>query len=186
MAKRGRKRRVGVKREPNGRASRASGQIGNPTDVVLNARMRHFGFAPEVARGDKAGFPLGRLRLWGKVSESEYEAGLEFERVLRAYIPILRSIPPEARAGLKVRPMAELLASIRPDHVKNAEERAKQFMVELGNLDSVAYSRGRTATAIVWAVCISYEDHLGLGELEKLKKGLRKIDEVWQCSRRAA
>lgn len=186
MAKRGRKRRSGIKREPNGRASRVIGQAGDPREVVLNARMRHYQVPLETAKADRMGFPLERLRLWEKITESEYEAGLEFERVLRAFVPMLKSISPEAKAGLKVKPMAELLVSTPPDRVRNVEERAELFMEELAKLDRGTVSRGRTVSAIVWSVCMAHEECGGLCELVRLKEGLQTIHDATQSSRKAA
>lgn len=77
MAKRGRKRRQNVEREPNGRVSRKE-QAKQVKETVVEARMRQYDLKEDAAVLDLAGYSLGRLALRREVSETELEAGNRF------------------------------------------------------------------------------------------------------------
>ncbi len=83
-AKRGRPRKEGVLREPNGRVSRAKEP---PARAAQLARMRVFGLSASEALSDLAGDNLGRLHLaWKRdkadgISADQYEAAERYREV---------------------------------------------------------------------------------------------------------
>ena len=72
MAKAGRKRKNGVKRQPNGQPSRA-GSSAKIMNVALEQRRR-MGLDGAKARDQRAESPVGRLALAGRISDPEWEA----------------------------------------------------------------------------------------------------------------
>lgn len=72
MAKAGRKRKNGVKRQPNGQPSRG-GAAGKIMNVALEQRRR-MGLDGAKARDQRAESPVGRLALAGRISDPEWEA----------------------------------------------------------------------------------------------------------------
>lgn len=77
-SKRGRPRKEGVMREPNGRASRAKNP---PAKVAIENRMKRYGLTREQATDPKAETHIGRLSLKGKydgLSEDQYDAAQKF------------------------------------------------------------------------------------------------------------
>ncbi len=78
LAKRGRPKKEGVLREPNGRASRAKEP---PAKVALEARMRMHNLTKAQAMDQKAATNLGRLAMMGRaegLSQDQYEAALRY------------------------------------------------------------------------------------------------------------
>ncbi|MGU3398830.1 hypothetical protein ACLBWS_03670 [Brucellaceae bacterium D45D] len=78
QAKRGRPKKEGVLREPNGRASRAKEP---PAKVALEARMRMHNLTKAQAMDQKAAINLGRLAMMGRadgLSQDQYEAALRY------------------------------------------------------------------------------------------------------------
>lgn len=73
MAKAGRKRKQGIKREPNGQASRTATE--KPRDTVLGVRMRMYGISRQRAESNLAGFEIGRMALRGDFGK-DYQPSL--------------------------------------------------------------------------------------------------------------
>lgn len=89
MGKRGRKKMMGVKREPNGRRSRAL-DAQNEHQVAIETRQRLFGLSEQDARDQKAATVLGRLYLTGELGkkpgcDAMWEAAQDLIRLRDAY-----------------------------------------------------------------------------------------------------
>lgn len=76
-SKEGRKRKIGVKRQPNGQPYRPPA---DPREVVTIARMRQFRISKEYARKQWAGYEIGRLALRG-VFGTDSEAQMAIDAV---------------------------------------------------------------------------------------------------------
>lgn len=86
MARAGRKRKIGVKRTPSGRVSRAGAAPANMDAILL--RMKMFGLSEKDARDQKAATFIGRLNLTDKkalISNAQYDAAIEFLAVYDKY-----------------------------------------------------------------------------------------------------
>lgn len=91
-AKRGRPKKGGAHREPNGRVSRANapGEI----NVALETRARMLGVGLDKARDQKAGSFLGYLSLIGGrdgLSERQYQAAMSFKDLRNAYLMAIKA-----------------------------------------------------------------------------------------------
>ncbi len=78
MGKAGRKRKTGVKREPNGKPSRVGHRATAEQDamsVAAEYRQRVFGLSEADRMDQKAATLLGRLCLHGVISEAQWQAG---------------------------------------------------------------------------------------------------------------
>lgn len=86
MARAGRKRKEGVKREANGRASRRKVDVLDRVALedretlrpALEARVRIHGIAPEHSRDQMAGSFVGRLCMGKQISVAQYDAAMLF------------------------------------------------------------------------------------------------------------
>lgn len=96
MAKAGRKRKSGVKREPNGRSARAGS-----ADVMRSLAMSqpHRRGLGDAALDQRAESVIGRLRLAGRISEAECDAGEKLRRVRHAFMAELAGPRPVASAS---------------------------------------------------------------------------------------
>src|SRR5690606_18937220 len=82
---RGRPKKEGVMREPNGRRSRAKE---HPAKAAIDARMRIFNLTKDQAMDQKAATNLGRLAMMGRadgLSQDQYEAALRYLDVRNDY-----------------------------------------------------------------------------------------------------
>ncbi|HWK64143.1 MAG TPA: hypothetical protein VNS34_04340 [Rhizobiaceae bacterium] len=90
-AKRGRPRKDVPFREPNGRASRAEDPIDR---LAIQVRAKMLGISEQRARDQRAGSFLGYLAMLGRadgLSESQYEAALEFREVRNDYLKAIKA-----------------------------------------------------------------------------------------------
>lgn len=86
MSRPGRKRKAG-KREPNGKPSRIGHRILGEQDamsVAVDYRQRVFGIPNHAVLDQKAATMLGRLCMQGEISNTQWEAGEEWARLLNA------------------------------------------------------------------------------------------------------
>src|SRR5690242_7482375 len=71
MARAGRKRKHGVKRQPNGQPVRSQHSMEEDAmSVVIDARRRFYGLGKDNAKSDLAGYVIGRMALKGHFGES--------------------------------------------------------------------------------------------------------------------
>ncbi|QGA55882.1 hypothetical protein [Brucella sp. 2280] len=85
QAKRGRPKKEGIIREPNGRRSRAKEPAAK---VAVEARMKMFNLTKAQAMDQKAATNLGRLAMMGRVeglSQDQYEAALRYLDIRNDY-----------------------------------------------------------------------------------------------------
>ena len=100
MAKRGRPKKQGVIREPNGRAARSEDP---PSKLAIEARMKHHGLTIEDAMDQKAGDFIGRLLMAKEIKHRQYRGLEEGRRVVQNYRKAISSPAAiyEAREGLQ-------------------------------------------------------------------------------------
>lgn len=94
MARAGRKRKIGVKREPNGKPSRAGAKLSNEQEALragVEYRQRVFGVSPKDALDQKACTLIGRLCLQGVLSEAQWQAGENWLQITNAMSAALQS-----------------------------------------------------------------------------------------------
>lgn len=95
-AQRGRPRREGVDREPNGKPSRAKVDE-SAMNVALRARTRCLGVPEAMAHDQKAESPIGRLNLRGLITEAHLWAAKRYSTI---HAQRLKDI--QAKVGLAV------------------------------------------------------------------------------------
>lgn len=86
MGKPGRKRKLGVKREPNGKISRRKADVLDRIAMEdretlrpgLEARVRLHGIDPAQCRDQMAGSFVGRLCMTGHITVSQYDAAMTY------------------------------------------------------------------------------------------------------------
>lgn len=94
MARPGRKRKIGVKREANGKPSRAGVKLTNEQEnmrAAVEYRQRVFGVSAKDAMDQKACTLIGRLCLQGVISESQWQAGENWLQLTNAMSAALQS-----------------------------------------------------------------------------------------------
>lgn len=94
MARAGRKRKIGVKREPNGKPSRAGAKLSNEQEALragIEYRQRVFGVSPKDVLDQKACTLIGRLCLQGVLSEAQWQAGENWLQITNAMSAALQS-----------------------------------------------------------------------------------------------
>jgi len=96
----GRKRREGIERETNGRASRRASHA-RPIDPRETAKAQRLarGATPENALHIEHECPLGRLLISGKITRAQYDAGARFRDLDRQYRMVNGIAPPHTRAA---------------------------------------------------------------------------------------
>jgi hypothetical protein len=103
MKRPGRKRKLGVKRQPNGQPSRVSDETERKAmEVVMQARQRIYGLTEEAAKRPESGSWIGRAYLSGDVTKSvsrnQMDAFTAFEQFMAAYRAVIKS-PGRLRSG---------------------------------------------------------------------------------------
>lgn len=166
--RRGRKRSVAI-REPNGRVSRASQEQHGPVilDEVLAQRARAIGVdcmnvdakLRKAMQDEWAGYPLGRLRLLGEITDRQFRAGASYA-ILRRRWDRLAEVP-SRHAKVARLPIAsecpqdlapqviDLLALERESDMDGAWLRAKLHLRKLERL----IGQGE-AVSVLEAVCV--------------------------------
>lgn len=94
MARAGRKRKVGAKREPNGKPSRAGARLTKEQETLragVEYRQRVFGISAKDALDQKACTLIGRLCLQGVLSEVQWQAGENWLQLTNAMSAALQS-----------------------------------------------------------------------------------------------
>lgn len=108
MAKAGRKRKVLVKREPNGKPSRAGKRMTAEQENLqtgIDYRQRVFGVSARDALDQKACSLVGRLCLQGAISEAQWQAGENWLQLANAMSAALQSPRGFKTAGIAARGM---------------------------------------------------------------------------------
>ncbi len=176
MARRGRKRKPNVKRQPNGQPSRARNVMAAQTDdvksVVLDYRRRQFGLSKDQAGDPHAEWQLGRLFLNGIITEKQHEAGERFRRIAVSHRRAITNLsdpirsPPLERLGggeQEERLSAEIITRIRK---------------EFDKIDAALRDAGEAARMTVERVCLAdlplHDRQAGL-----LKRGLDALAEAY-------
>ncbi|KAA0582703.1 hypothetical protein [Azospirillum sp. Sh1] len=166
--RRGRKRSMGG-REPSGRISRADREQQGPVilDEALAQRARAMGVEcmtvdaklRKAMQDEWAGFPLGRLRLLGEITDRQFRAGASYA-ILRRRWDRLAEVP-SRHAKVARLPIAsecpqdlapqviDLLALERESDMDGAWLRAKLHLRKLGRL----IGQGETVS-VLEAVCV--------------------------------
>lgn len=183
MTKPGRPRKKG-KRYKNGRLTRAANQE-DAMETVTEARMRHYAVGRATARQPDIGFPLGRLRRRGYISQVQYEAGVKFAEAMSAYLKSKLGASGTAPA----QDMDRRGASLTEGSVQREDE-ARAYIDALAEIDRTN-ACSRSATSILWDVCLTeYSGHMDENEIGQMREGLnaiaRAIDRRQRLARKAA
>lgn len=186
---RGRKRAVGA-REPNGRLSRALAPQG-PTilDATLAQRAQAMGMGivvvdaaiREAMKDEWAGYPLGRLRLRGMITDRQFRAGTSYALLRRrwdrladcpdrharvARLPIADVVPTELAPQV-----IDMLALERESDVDGAWLRAK---LHLRGIHRLVHG---DALEVLEAVCIEEAAPSAADWLPRLRLALNVVAE---------
>lgn len=128
MARAGRKRKIGVKREANGKPSRVGKKLTNEQEAMragIEYRQRVFGVSPKDALDQKACTLIGRLCLQGVISEPQWQAGENWLQLTNAMSAALQSPrgfkTPGSGAGMSI---TEELEAAKYRAVKEAFDNA--------------------------------------------------------------
>lgn len=189
--RRGRKRTVG-KREPNGRISRADREQQGPVilDEALAQRARAMGVdcmtvdakLRKAMQDEWAGYPLGRLRLLGEITDRQFRAGASYA-ILRRRWDRLAEVP-SRHAKVARLPIAsecpqdlapqviDLLVLERESDMDGAWLRAKLHLRKLERLIGQC-----EAVAVLEAVCVEEAAPAVRDWLPLLRLGLDRVAE---------
>lgn len=179
-------------REPNGRLSRRQERqeyLEHETvSIAASARVRHLKLvdgdvsAIKQALDPMNGYVLGRLRMDGKLTERQHEAGIRYANDMARYYGLTGVQFPSARA--------QNLFAVRgsdgddSDNRKEAALRARDRKIDLvKTLESCGdINTARKVQYTVNAVCVESLDHMrNLNPLmqEWLRKGLNKLADFY-------
>lgn len=189
--RRGRKRSIGP-REPNGRISRADREQQGPVilDEALAQRARAMGVVcmtvdaklRKAMQDEWAGYPLGRLRLLGKITDRQFRAGASYA-ILRRRWDRLAEVP-SRHAKVARLPIAsecpqdlapqviDLLVLERESDIDGAWLRAKLHLRKLQRLIGPG-----EALAVLEAVCVDEAAPAVRDWLPLLRLGLDRVAE---------
>ena len=172
MAKRGRKGKM-TTREPNGRPQRMSEEqmkranqmavAAQPHRAWLRAHNRPDG--PDMRLAEKASTPIGAASLTGTISESEYQAALRLQDVVRRYRAVISSPDP--------------LMHPAPGSGKDiAPEEALRRRRDHDEASGILWNAGKLVFEVTRAVVI-FEQPLPPGRLSQLRSGLQLLALHW-------
>ncbi|UNE54942.1 hypothetical protein [Bartonella machadoae] len=84
--KRGRPRKLGQLREPNGRISRAKTPREPVDHLALTTRAKRFGLTLQEAKNPLSGTYIGRLCLQGVLTQEQYDAAQQYLQIRNDYL----------------------------------------------------------------------------------------------------
>ena len=129
-SRRGRKRRIGVRRRSNGRvAGHRQAQERENVETATLARQRHFHLPERLARLPEAGSLVGRLYLGGYISKHHYEAAKGHVALRERYLAAmqapdnLRVYAASGGGDRESRAYQEWVRSVRAHYEGRSEER---------------------------------------------------------------
>lgn len=134
----GRKRKIGIKRQPNGQPSREKNMEAN----ALAQLMPHRRLVPrEVAHDQKAECIMGRLRLNGWLTEAQYQAGVNYREAVGRYRAVIDAPRGEiSMAGVIVGPWGgSSMTEERAIEIRNEYMRAFEALAQTGMERHVAH-----------------------------------------------
>lgn len=137
MAKPGRKRRQGSKREPNGQPQRAYTHQKEAENlrVVVDARQKHLGISKERATDPDWGHTLGILRLKNIISKQQMDAGNKYMIDYYKWCRLVGFPPRTPKCASYTQMIAGMASGYMPDNdaVKASKQRvldAQKAIVE--------------------------------------------------------
>lgn len=176
MARRGRKRRAGVKREPNGRASRSkpvtAAQAQEAKSVVINYRQRIYGLTPDQAKDAKAVLELGRLWLRKMINERQQEAGERFRVITFRHRRAIVAIADPINSA----PMERVGGGVQAETI--SDEQIAAIRAEFDACENALRAAGRMARIVTENVCVS-DLPCHETQLKPLRQGLNALVEVY-------
>jgi hypothetical protein len=142
--------------------------------TAVEARMRVFGVSRDVAQTDAMGSPLQRLQHYKIISPEQAIAGYDFAFTMREYLATAKlQKPSQGKAGF---------VPATPDNSEGpavrGESKAKEYMVELREIDRLDGNMAFTTTSVVWDVCVNENDRRSEAEIGALRVGLNAIHRV--------
>ncbi|NGP19313.1 hypothetical protein [Devosia aurantiaca] len=128
MARAGRKRKIGVLREKNGKPSRAGKRITTEQEnmrAAVEYRQSVFGLSPKDAMDQKASTVHGRLCLQGAISQAQWQAAENWLDIVNAMSAALQS-PRGFKTAGSCTPMtiSEELEAAKYQAIKDAYDKA--------------------------------------------------------------
>lgn len=168
ISRAGRPRKEGVERYPSGDVKRSETQK-EVMSVAIEARGRVHGHETNDPR---IGYVLGRIRLDGKISDEQLEAGNEFSLAIARYHMATGIAFPSARAQDIFRVQGKE-GEVTEEMASRARNAANRMMELRGVL--LQCIDGPQVMSTVWNVCIMDYDHLrGMSDQQILwlKRGL--------------
>jgi hypothetical protein len=89
----GRKRRQGIKRQPNGQPAR---EVGVDPKVIASRQPHRQGIPLDVVHDPAAESAFGRLMLQRQISQVQYQAGLNWRMIVQRYRAVISAPRPDA------------------------------------------------------------------------------------------
>jgi len=186
--KRGRPRKVNVTRDASGKSR---GEILD-LSVVMNQPHRRAAKG-DARKSELLGYPLGRLRFTGEISEDQLQVGNEWALMVRAYAGMngIRIGSPRSGSALDDSGKARGV-SFEGDARGDAEEYEKRVLAlrsryndAFERLAELGQSLGRSTSILIAVrrVCIEERDPTP-GELGDLRLGLNALMKLQQEKRR--
>ncbi|MGV6875906.1 hypothetical protein ACUSIJ_24875 [Pseudochelatococcus sp. B33] len=171
-----------VKREANGRPSRAGTQ--NPRLVALS--QPHRAWLPEAKRADqRAESLLGQLRLLKLITQAQYQAGVKWRKLMMEFHAVMAS--PAMPNG----PLARIAAGERhgdaaPVHggssaIETEEERRDRVLRSLGDVGAGLREIGHSKQAFSSLEAVILYDRT-LDDYAHLFRGLNALVRLWKIS----
>ena len=166
MKRPGRKRKIGVKRQPNGQPSRINEETERKAmEVVMQARQRIYGLTEEAAKRPESGSWIGRAYLSGdvtvSVSRNQLDAFTAFEQFMAAYRAVIKS-PGRLRSG---RSGASFLAGSDAEYEAHCERVVSCYDDLKAKLQSIDYMHRQKSLYLLDSVMRGYDVSRDIGAL---------------------
>jgi hypothetical protein len=166
MKRLGRKRKIGVKRQPNGQPSRVSDETERKAmEVVMQARQRIYGLTEEAAKRPESGSWIGRAYLSGdvtvSVSRNQLDAFTAFEQFMSAYRAVIKS-PGRLRSG---RSGASFLVGSDAEYEAHCERVVSRYDDLKAKLQSVDHMHRQKSLDLLDSVMRGYDVSRDIGAL---------------------
>lgn len=181
MARRGRKRKPNVKRQPNGQPSRtrrvAAAREEDIKSVVLDYRRRRYGLSKEQAGDALSEWQIGRLFLNGIISDIQHEAADRYRRVAVAHRRAICNLDGPPRS-----PSLERLSSGEQEERLPADVIAR-IRKEFDMVDAALRDAGEAARMTVERTCLA-DQPLQDSQTALLRRGLDAVAKAYRLDAR--
>lgn len=182
MSRAGRKRKAGIKRQPNGQPSRAKEETAKKArKTAVEARKRLYGLSDEQAAKQDAGTFIGRAVIAGELSVNQQNAAEEYERVVLANAAAIQT-PGRVISTSSLAPFDDEAYTKRCRAARARYEDMMQIMLKLDQEQRVTNSLG-----VLYCAIIQDTDmwHM-MGDLRLALNSIHKWAELTDYDERAA